>query len=59
MNATDPICMTAEERLAEAAAIVATGIIRMKEKQKAEKIPLDKLPDQCLNGRKTTKGERP
>lgn len=54
----DPHSMTDEARLSEAAAILATGIKRRKEKQKKEKIPLDKSANQCPYGRKSTRGGR-
>ena len=62
MNALDPNRMTAEERLDEAAEILAVGILRWQKKQdkkteKTEKFPLDKSDDQCPYGRKTTRGE--
>ncbi|MBF0461755.1 MAG: hypothetical protein HQL87_10195 [Magnetococcales bacterium] len=53
-----PDHMTAQDRLAEVGSILSTAIRRLREKQKAEKIPLDNLPNQCPYGRKTTKGER-
>ena len=53
-----PTQMTDDERLDEVAALLATGIRRLLEKQKTEKIPLDNSPNQCPYGRKTTKGER-
>ncbi|MBF0340912.1 MAG: hypothetical protein HQL95_08120 [Magnetococcales bacterium] len=57
INTTHPDDMTAEARLDEAAAILAAGIKRLKEKQKTEKIPLDKSANQCPYGRKkTTRG---
>lgn len=60
MNAIDPNLMTTEERLAEVASILATGIRRLREKQKTEKFPLDKLADQWPYGQnKTTKRKRP
>lgn len=40
----DPARMTAAERLDEAAALLATGLRRLREKQNLEKIPLDKSP---------------
>ncbi|GAB0057955.1 hypothetical protein SIID45300_02289 [Candidatus Magnetaquicoccaceae bacterium FCR-1] len=55
---THPDAMTADARLDEAATILATAIKRMKEKKKTEKIPVDKSPDQCPYGQKSTKGER-
>ncbi|MBF0179952.1 MAG: hypothetical protein HQM03_08010 [Magnetococcales bacterium] len=58
ITTTHPDHMTAEERLAEVASILAAGIKRLKEKQKIEKIPVDKSLDQCPYGRKTTRGER-
>ncbi|MBF0628158.1 MAG: hypothetical protein HQL91_08040 [Magnetococcales bacterium] len=59
MNIPDPDHMTAEARLSEVGAILATGINRLREKQKQEKIPLDKSANQCPYGQKSTaKGER-
>ncbi|MBF0182753.1 MAG: hypothetical protein HQM03_22300 [Magnetococcales bacterium] len=58
ITTTHPDHMTAEERLDEAAAILATAIRRLKEKRKTEKIPVDKSPDQCPYGQKTTRGGR-
>ncbi len=55
---TQPTHMTDDDRLTEAARILATGIRRLLEKQKPENIPLDNLPNQWPYGRKTTKGER-
>ncbi|MBF0339737.1 MAG: hypothetical protein HQL95_02080 [Magnetococcales bacterium] len=57
LQSTDPDQMTPEARLSEAAAILAAGIRRLKEKQKTEKIPLDKSANQCPYGQKSTKGE--
>ncbi len=57
-NTTDPDSMSTEARLTEVATILATGIKRLKEKQKIEKIRLDKSANQCPYGRKSTKGER-
>ncbi|MBF0190255.1 MAG: hypothetical protein HQL99_03775 [Magnetococcales bacterium] len=57
-NTTDPDSMTTEERLTEVATILVTGYRRLLEKQKIEKIPLDKSPDQCPYGQKPTKGEK-
>ncbi|MBF0584652.1 MAG: hypothetical protein HQL80_10540 [Magnetococcales bacterium] len=53
-----PTQMSDDERLTEAARILATGIRRLLEKQKTENIHLDNSPNQWLNRRKTTKGER-
>ncbi|MBF0341384.1 MAG: hypothetical protein HQL95_10545 [Magnetococcales bacterium] len=58
INTTDPDSMTTEDRLTEIASILVTGYRRLLEKKKTEKIPLDKSPDQCPYGRKSTKGER-
>ncbi len=58
MNPTHPTKMSDDERLTEVAALLATGIRRLLEKQKTEKIPVDNSPNQCPYGRKTTKGER-
>ena len=58
MHTTHPTQMTDDDRLTEAARILATGIRRLLEKQKTEKIPLDNSPNQWPYGRKTTKGER-
>lgn len=56
----DPGQMAPEQRLEEVATILATGFLRFQKKQKQEKIPLDKLQDQCPYGRKTRrKGEQP
>ena len=57
-NLPHPTQMSDEDRLTEAARILATGIRRLLEKQKTEKIPLDNSPNQWPYGRKTTKGER-
>lgn len=54
----DPDDMTTEARLDEAAALLAIAIKRMKEKEKLEKIRLDKSANQCPHARKTTKGGR-
>ncbi|MEO5334092.1 MAG: hypothetical protein H7839_18935 [Magnetococcus sp. YQC-5] len=54
----NPAHMTDDDRLTEAARILATGIRRLLEKQKTEKIPMDNSPNQWPYGRKTTKGER-
>ena len=51
--------MSAEERLKEAARILATGIERLLKKEKTEKLPLDKSPTIRPYGRKSTLGERP
>ncbi|MBF0108707.1 MAG: hypothetical protein HQL76_05990 [Magnetococcales bacterium] len=53
-----PEDMTAGERLAEVAAILAAGIARMKKKEKTEKFPLDESPNPCLHGRKENPGRR-
>ena len=53
-----PTQMSDDERLAEVGSILATGIRRLLEKQKTEKISVDNSPNQCPYGRKTTKGER-
>ncbi|MBF0339872.1 MAG: hypothetical protein HQL95_02770 [Magnetococcales bacterium] len=58
INTTHPDHMTPEARLAEAAALFATAIKRLKEKQKKENIPLDISPNPCPHGQKTTRGER-
>lgn len=59
INLTDPATMTAAERLDEAAAILATGLRRLREKQNQEKIPLDKSPTTRPHVRKTQRnGER-
>ncbi len=58
LNTTHPDHMTAQERLSEVGSILATGIFRLREKKKTEKIPVDNSPNQCPYGRKTTKGER-
>ncbi|MBF0309301.1 MAG: hypothetical protein HQL56_07220 [Magnetococcales bacterium] len=51
--------LTADQRLDEASAILAAGIVRYLEKQKTEKIPLDKSPKTRPYVRKTTRnGER-
>ncbi|MBF0341069.1 MAG: hypothetical protein HQL95_08935 [Magnetococcales bacterium] len=50
--------MTTEARLDEVAAILAAGIKRLKEKQKQEKIRLDKSANQCPYGQKSTRGGR-
>ncbi|MBF0186039.1 MAG: hypothetical protein HQM06_16840 [Magnetococcales bacterium] len=56
---THPSNMTADQRLTEAGQILATGLRRLKEKQKQEKFLLDNSPNQWLHGRKTTRrGER-
>ncbi|MBF0185942.1 MAG: hypothetical protein HQM06_16355 [Magnetococcales bacterium] len=55
---THPAQMSDDDRLTEAARILATGIRRLLEKQKTEKFPLDNSPNQWPYGRKTTKGER-
>lgn len=56
---TDPATMTAEERLDAVAAILAVGILRLREKQKTERIPLDISPETRPHVRKTTpNGER-
>ncbi|MBF0180602.1 MAG: hypothetical protein HQM03_11320 [Magnetococcales bacterium] len=55
---SNPDHMTAEERLEEAAAILAAGIKRLKEKQTTEKISVDKSANQCPYGPKTTRGGR-
>ncbi|MBF0185611.1 MAG: hypothetical protein HQM06_14665 [Magnetococcales bacterium] len=55
---THPTNMTADERLNEVAAIIATGLRRLGEKQKTENIPVDNSPTKCPYGRKTPKGER-
>ncbi len=57
INTQDPSLLTADERLDEAASILATGIKRLLEKRKTEKIPLDKSPTVCPYGRKTTRGK--
>ena len=57
-NGVDPNLLSTDERLNEAARILATAIRRLLEKQKTEKIPLDNSPNQWPYGRKTTKGER-
>jgi hypothetical protein len=52
--------MTADARLDEVAAILAAGVRRFLEKEKTEKISLDKSPEQCPYGRKTRRsGEKP
>ncbi|MBF0418159.1 MAG: hypothetical protein HQL86_07925 [Magnetococcales bacterium] len=53
-----PDQMTPNARLNEAAAILAAGIRRLKEKQKPENISLDVSPNQWPHARKTTRGER-
>ncbi|MBF0627981.1 MAG: hypothetical protein HQL91_07150 [Magnetococcales bacterium] len=53
-----PDKMTPEARLDEAATLLATAIKRLKEKQKQEKIPLDKSANQCPYGQKSTRGGR-
>ncbi len=58
MSIIHPDHMSTQERLAEVGSILATGIRRLREKQKPEKIPVDNSPNQCPYGRKTTKGER-
>ncbi|MBF0177968.1 MAG: hypothetical protein HQL63_14140 [Magnetococcales bacterium] len=58
ITTTHPTHMSDDERLNEVARILATGIHRLLEKQKTEKIPLDNSPNQWPYGRKTTKGER-
>ena len=58
ITTTHPTQMSDDDRLTEAARILATGIRRLLEKQKTEKIPLDNSPNQWPYGRKTTKGER-
>ena len=58
MNLPHPTQMSTQDRLTEVAHILATGIRRLREKKKLEKIPLDNSPNQCPYGRKTTKGER-
>ena len=52
-----PNLMTAEERLEEVAGILATGVARLLEKRKTEKIPLDNSPTIRPHGRKPTQGE--
>ena len=59
LRSSAPDRMTAEERLNEAAGILAKGVIRLKEKRKTEKIQLDKSPTIRPYGRKLTLGERP
>jgi hypothetical protein len=63
-NGVDPDEMTAQERLGEAARILATGILRLRMKQegnkplKTEKVFLDVSPDMRLHGSKPqTNGE--
>ena len=58
LRSSAPNRMTAEERLNEAAKILAKGVIRLQEKLKIEKIPLDKSPTIRVHGRKPTKGGR-
>ena len=58
MSITHPDHMSTQERLAEVGSILATGIRRLREKQKTEKIPVDNSPNQWPYGRKTTKGGR-
>ncbi|MBF0142879.1 MAG: hypothetical protein HQL59_05410 [Magnetococcales bacterium] len=59
MNFTDPTKMTTDQRLEEAAAILAAGVRRLAEKRKMEKIPLDKSPGTRPYVRKTNRtGER-
>ena len=58
LRSSAPNSMTAEERLNEVASILAKGVIRLQEKRKIEKIPLDKSPTIRVHGRKPTKGER-
>ncbi|MBF0296936.1 MAG: hypothetical protein HQL96_17265 [Magnetococcales bacterium] len=53
-----PDHMTDDARLGEAAALLATAIKRSQEKQKKEKIPLDKSANQCPYGQKPTRGEK-
>ncbi|MBF0424592.1 MAG: hypothetical protein HQL66_02055 [Magnetococcales bacterium] len=56
---TDPARMTAEERLDEVAAILATGVRRLLKKLETEKIPLDKSPGTRPYVQKTNRtGER-
>ncbi|MEO5347942.1 MAG: DUF2924 domain-containing protein [Magnetococcus sp. YQC-9] len=45
--------MTTEARLTEVGAILATAIKRLEEKRKTEKIPVDKVGNQCPYGQKT------
>lgn len=53
-----PDHMPPEARLGEAAAILASGVARLLEKRKMEKIPLDKSPAIRPHVRKTNrKGE--
>ena len=52
-----PDLMSAEERLKEAAEILATGIERLLKKERTEKLPLDKSPSIRPYGQKPTQGE--
>ena len=45
-NGVDPDLLTTDDRLNEAAQIIATGILRLKKKQKTENICLDNSPNQ-------------
>lgn len=58
MNAIPPDSMTTDERLTEVANILFTGIRRLREKQKTEKIPLDNSPTIRLYGRKKTEEKK-
>jgi hypothetical protein len=52
--------MTTEERLNEAAKILAAGIMRYLDKQrKTEKFPVDKSPTVCLHGEKPSNRRKP
>ncbi|MBF0141624.1 MAG: hypothetical protein HQL74_15270 [Magnetococcales bacterium] len=58
-NQPHPDQMSPEDRLSEVGSILATGIRRLREKQKTENIPVDNSPNQWPYGRKIThKGER-
>jgi hypothetical protein len=57
---TNPNLMTAEERLSEAAKIIATAILKYQQKQrKTEKFPVDKSPTVCLHGEKPSNRRKP
>ena len=58
LRSSAPERMTAEERLNEAASILAKGVVRLQEKQKKEKIQLDKSPTIRPYGHKSTLGEK-
>ena len=45
-NGVDPNLLSTDERLNEAARLLATAILRLKKKRKTENFPLDNSPNQ-------------